>query len=1093
MRKPTSLRGLILLLILAAGFSRASAQFTYDSSFNSQMDAIFGTLNANNVPHGILRDYAMEFTNLSAYNGLVLADSTKTIPSTVTDIYNTLASGVISTNAGSMVHPLYLDSVWQRQRQPGVITLAGLFYQYAAFLPYAADSGLVTVSNNQLFDKYVNGVWQNPYQNQQVFAISASTNEYNSYGTHAFQVVLPANTWLTNSAGLISSMTVDFADGLGARPLTTNQTYNLSYGAGGTKTWNFALTLTNGTVLQSRTDIQLDSANLITYRYTPGRTGSLAGAGRMARWYLPYGYPGAPIPISATTPMYGQYATGYMTILYASSDQKIRKPLIIAEGFDPGDVLKPELRTGEQTLYDFTSNAYFSGSSNIANLVFSGSYDIIYVDWRHGTDFIERNAMLLEAVLNYVNNNKVTSTSNIVIGQSMGALVTRYALKDMENKGVNHQTSLFISWDGPHQGANVPLAYQYMSRQVRSLYVKSSLPTIFNFYNAFIRPNPAGYVNTILNLAQLYGGSPYASYYPNVYVGNVADAALNLQDFPAAREMLINFLNTTPAIDNSIHTNWQSMLTSMGYPNGSPGVPFTKVAVSNGSECAATETFSPGQAIFDLRGNASTSFLGDLLGTIALPIGGLVLHQPSLLLGILPGSNKINVRFSCYAQPNQTSAQQYVGTISYTKKIFWLIPVTTNWTNWNVNSNASILPYDYFPGGEYVLPANLSDMSWHDAFAKFSLTLNAQQPSFDFVPVPSALDIGSGTTTLGLSDYLTAYVGALPPAAPKNTPFSAFVTAYNSNTNSNENHIQITKHNGDWVYDQIVGTPIVDNCSFFCSGGVNISGPTTLCTGSQTYTLSGISTPNDVVVAWSVSPSGYASLTPNGTQATLTRVGNGTITLTAQISSVSCNSSLTRTLTIQVGAPTVSIQSTPGSCSGATQSWTLAATPSNLGTNWHWTVGYVGTGSSIFIYSPTSSSTVISVTGGGTVNLSYTDNCGNPESTGVTVYSSCHRTMAVNPNPSTGMVTLSTLSSGSGGVSTKAVTSTESGVSRAVTSQMVYQVNVLSVSGKLLKQFHYPAGVTTVNLDLSSLENGTYIIQAYDNHDWTSQQVVILK
>lgn len=1091
-----ALRGLLLLFTLSAGFSRAVAQtFSYDSSFNNQMNAIFDSLNTSKVPFGILKDYAMEFTNLAAYNGLNLADSTKTTFSTVPDIYNTLASGVISTNAGSMVHPLYLDSVWQTQRQPGVITLAGLFYQYAAFLPNAADSGLITVSNNQLIDKYVNGVWQNPYQNQQVFAISPSINSYNSYGTHAVHVLLPANTWLTNSAGLISSMTVDFADGLGARALTTNQTYNLSYSTGGTKTWDFSLTLTNGTVLQSRTDIQLDSVALVAYRYTPGKTSGLCGARQPGKWYLPYGYPGSPMLIRATTSMYGQYASGYMTILYANSDQKIRNPLIIAEGFDPGDVLTPEQLTGEQSLYDFTNNAYNSGSSNIANLVYSGNYDIIYVDWRHGTDFIERNAMLLEAVINYVNSNKITTNPNIIIGQSMGALVTRYALKDMENKSLNHQTGLFISWDGPHQGANVPLAYQYMSRQVRSLFIKSSLPAIFNFYNAFFRPMPNGFVNTILNLAQLYAGSPYFSQYSNVWVGNVADAALNLQDFPAAREMLINFLNTTPAIDNSIHSSWQSTLTQMGYPNGSPGVPFTKVAVSNGSECAATESFSPGQAMFDIRGNASTSFLGDLLGTIALPIAGLVLRQPSLFLSILPGSNKINVRFSCYAQPNQTSAQQYVGTISYTKKIFWLVPVTTNWTNWNVNSNASILPYDYFPGGEYTLPTNLNDVSWHDALAKFNLQVNAQQPSFDFVPIPSALDIGSGSTSLGLSDYLTTYVGALPPAAPKNTPFSSFITAYSNNTNSNESHIQITKHNGDWVYDKIVGTPVVDNCSFFCSGGiVSISGPTKLCTGSQTYSLTGISTPNDVVVNWSVSPSGYASITPNGTQATLTRTGNGTVTLTAQISSASCNSSLTETIAVQVGAPTVSLNGTSGSCYGTSQDWTLSANPSSDGTNWNWSTGYVGSGSSIYIYSPNSSSTLISVTGGGIVNLNYTDNCGNPESNSITVYSQCRgngAAMAVSPNPSTGMVTLS-IPSGSG--SSKTAASTETPVhASTTTAQKIYRVKVFGVAGNVLKQFVYPAGSNAVSLDLSDLANGTYIIQVYDNYSWTSQQVVILK
>jgi hypothetical protein len=31
----------------------------------------------------------------------------------------------------------------------------------------------VSIINNKLYDKYVNGVWQNPYETKQVFAISS--------------------------------------------------------------------------------------------------------------------------------------------------------------------------------------------------------------------------------------------------------------------------------------------------------------------------------------------------------------------------------------------------------------------------------------------------------------------------------------------------------------------------------------------------------------------------------------------------------------------------------------------------------------------------------------------------------------------------------------------------------------------------------------------------------------------------------------------------------------------------------------------------------------------------------------------------------
>ncbi len=41
------------------------------------MNLIFGNLNVANVPFGLLRDYAIEFTNPENYDGTALVDSNK--------------------------------------------------------------------------------------------------------------------------------------------------------------------------------------------------------------------------------------------------------------------------------------------------------------------------------------------------------------------------------------------------------------------------------------------------------------------------------------------------------------------------------------------------------------------------------------------------------------------------------------------------------------------------------------------------------------------------------------------------------------------------------------------------------------------------------------------------------------------------------------------------------------------------------------------------------------------------------------------------------------------------------------------------------
>ncbi len=56
----------------------------------------------------------------------------------------------------------------------------------------------------------------------------------------------------------------------------------------------------------------------------------------------------------------------------------------------------------------------------------------------------------------------------MVIGPSMGGLISRYALAFMEKKLAetgnnakwNHETRLWVSFDSPHQGANIPIGVQ---------------------------------------------------------------------------------------------------------------------------------------------------------------------------------------------------------------------------------------------------------------------------------------------------------------------------------------------------------------------------------------------------------------------------------------------------------------------------------------------------------------------------------------------------------------------------------------------------------------------------------------------------------
>ncbi len=86
-----------------------------------------------------------------------------------------------------------------------------------------------------------------------------------------------------------------------------------------------------------------------------------------------------------------------------------------------------------------------------------------------GTDYIERNAFLLVKLIQTLNERLRQNGSGeklVIVGPSMGGQISRYALAYMEKKeaegvaNMNHNTKLWISFDSPHEGANIPLAGQ---------------------------------------------------------------------------------------------------------------------------------------------------------------------------------------------------------------------------------------------------------------------------------------------------------------------------------------------------------------------------------------------------------------------------------------------------------------------------------------------------------------------------------------------------------------------------------------------------------------------------------------------------------
>ena len=178
-------------------------------------------------------------------------------------------------------------------------------------------------------------------------------------------------------------------------------------------------------------------------------------------------------PISSTLTYQGfdetvaHIGTAEYNIYYDNIDGVLDKPIFFVDGFDPNDSRTIPL------MYDLLN--FGTSGENLGDLVRDQGYDLVVLNFptytraadgatiNGGADYIQRNAFILVELLNEINNNlKVGTEENVIIGPSMGGLISRYALKYMEDNTLDHETRLYVSFDSPHRGANVSMSIQYL-------------------------------------------------------------------------------------------------------------------------------------------------------------------------------------------------------------------------------------------------------------------------------------------------------------------------------------------------------------------------------------------------------------------------------------------------------------------------------------------------------------------------------------------------------------------------------------------------------------------------------------------------------
>lgn len=288
-----------------------------------------------------------------------------------------------------------------------------------------------------------------------------------------------------------------------------------------------------------------------------GRHGvRVRAGGREASFWLDVRKRMAPAPddtlaVDATIPWQGATAGADAFVRLAPGHTQLTQPVLVVEGFDLDDSMEWE------ELYLLLND------ENLLEDLRAEGFDAVVLDFDEATQPIQRNAMTVVEMIQQVRAVVGPDVPLPLIGASMGGLCARYALAWMEDAGLEHGVTTFLSFDSPHSGANIPLGIQHWLRFFRDLSAE-------------------------------------------------ADFLLSRLDTPAARQMLLLHHSVTSGASTGPDPTRASWLADLAALGDWPQQP-RKVAVANGSGIGTDQGFAAGAQVIRYEYD---SLLADITGNV---------------------------------------------------------------------------------------------------------------------------------------------------------------------------------------------------------------------------------------------------------------------------------------------------------------------------------------------------------------------------------------------------------------------------------------------------------------------------------------------
>jgi hypothetical protein len=660
----------ILLSLQMTGQYQAQST-TEGTNFPDYVDHVFENMDLSQVPTGMLAERALGLIPLDRFDGQTLSDSSELNFIFFNRIYYMMYAAAVGNNI--LPHPdTYYDAMGN-----DTIPLGILLFDYAHIRPDVIDAGILDTVDGQFVP--VTGNTSSPYLQKKLCAVHPMTERLVG-AQHEF--VLASNKIFSNFSHPITSITMDWDDGNGLQSYQVGDNISIQYGTGGIKNVTTLITLSNGEVYSSNFGI---IANVPEDLPIPENSDFYS-----------------PTPNNSLITVSGATVNTFLNC----PDEGLTKPLILLDGFET------DFDENSNTYKNIMSVLRFSVTPNtnlgvsppivrrLLDDFYDEGYDIIFVDWEDGRDLIQNNSAVFTNILNSINTMKAdngSTESNKIIGLSMGGVIAKYTLRNMEinnptaaNGG--HDVDELITYDSPLRGANVPLGVQAM------------LDHLANFRLVPI----AGDFITLDRFVP------------------VLKEKLEILDSPASRQMTIFHIYDE---DQTDHNAFYNELAAMGDLEHC-----TQHSISNGS-MVGNSIFTGGSTIAD--GHASTAnFLNiDFLNQeilFGINLGDII---STLLFKIFQTGVLIDVNIKGMPNPNAGNFRIYKGRVSFSLGLLGpigLLLASNSEKREHFVEASTVLPIDGAPGGVISLGLGALPSSITKPYKRLT-----------FVPSVSALDLAS--------------------------------------------------------------------------------------------------------------------------------------------------------------------------------------------------------------------------------------------------------------------------------------------------------------------------------------------------------------